>query len=78
MVSKPTPENIRLRVIPKPKGNSIAVIITKNRPAFRGKNGGFNYLCGFCDTILAVNIKKDEVREKVVQCYDCLRFNEFS
>ena len=68
------PEIIKLRIIQRPVG---IVITTKNRPAFKGRNGGFNYVCGFCDTILAEDVEKGEITNKVVKCYECWRFNEF-
>jgi hypothetical protein len=70
------PENIRLQVIPKPI--EIPVIFSENAPAFTGKNGGFNYLCGFCDAILAEDVEKNQYSNKIVKCYECWRFNKFS
>ena len=70
-------QDIRLLVIPKTAVKTREVIVTNHVPAFKGNGGGFNYVCGFCDTILAENIKKRGIRNKVVQCYDCLRLNEF-
>jgi len=51
--------------------------MTGPKPAFRGQGGGYNYICGFCEIILAEDVKKGEITNKVVKCYDCQKYNQF-
>ena len=52
--------------------------MTGPKSAFRGQSGGgFNYVCGSCNAILAEDVKENEITNKVVQCYECLKYNQF-
>jgi hypothetical protein len=69
---------IKLQIIPTNNVNSRGLVhMTGPSPAFRGKSGGFNYVCGFCNAILAEDVKQNETTKKVVQCYGCLKYNQF-
>ena len=73
-----TIETIRLQIIPTNTVNARGIVnMTGPGPAFRGQNGGYNYICGFCEIVLAKDVKKDEIRNKVIQCYDCSKYNQF-
>jgi hypothetical protein len=71
-------ETIRLQIIPTNTVNARGIVnMTGPKPAFRGQGGGYNYICGFCEIILAEDVKKGEITNKVVKCYDCQKYNQF-
>jgi hypothetical protein len=71
-------ENIKLKIIATPKNMTKNIILAKSIiPVFVGKNGGFNYVCGFCKIILAEDVKKGEIKNNIVRSHECWKYNEF-
>jgi hypothetical protein len=75
---KPKPETIKLVIIPTNTENSRGIVnMTGPSPAFRGLDGGFNFVCGSCGIILAEDVKQNQIKNTVVKCFGCLKYNQF-
>jgi hypothetical protein len=75
--SKPTSKIVRLEVIPKSdKTAKTAIILSSYKPAFKVEKEGYNYVCGFCDTLLAEDVGKEQIQNKVILCFECLKYNK--
>ncbi len=67
---------IKLKIIPKPSEGTRTVIESKVSPAFKGE-GGSDYICGNCGTVLAEKIRRGQIKNIVVYCPKCGQYNEF-
>jgi hypothetical protein len=74
--SKQTPKIVRLEVIPKSDKTAKTAIILSSKPAFRPEKEGCNYVCGYCGTLLAEDVGKKQIRNKIILCFECLRYNK--
>lgn len=68
---------IKLTIISSPREGSRTVIKSKVSPVFKGE-GDMNYICGNCGAILAEKVRQGQIRNIVVHCPKCGRYNEFA
>jgi hypothetical protein len=66
----------KLQTIPEPKENTRSVMqLTADNPLFIGE-GDTTFVCGECEKILLKNMPAPlNVRNIVIRCYTCGKFN---
>jgi hypothetical protein len=70
--------SIRLHITHVNSENIGSIVrMTSLEPIFRGMHGGFNYICGSCNTILAEDVGKGGIENKIIQCFECLKYNQY-
>jgi len=70
--------DVRLRVIPKPKPQTRAVLepkVGEILPVIKGY-GNLNLLCGNCGAILVEGINEGQIRNMVIHCPICRYYND--
>jgi len=70
--------DVRLRVIPKPKPKTRAVLepkVGEVLPVIEG-HGSLNLLCGNCGAVLVKGIDEGEIRNMVIHCPICRYYND--
>ena len=70
--------DVRLRVIPKPKPQTRAVLEPKVGdilPVIKG-HGNLNLLCGNCGVVLVRGINEGHIRNMVIHCPICRYYND--
>jgi hypothetical protein len=70
----------KLKVIPKPKENTRAVLVLKPDPnktstVIKGQ-GDVNLICGYCESVLCENVNFGQIRNLVVKCPVCNNYND--
>lgn len=76
-----TPEitqEIRLKLIPEPDPNTRSVFIYdgEGSVAFRGTDIGLALCCGQCGSHLTEGIRRENIRNVVLKCNKCGKYNE--
>ena len=67
---------IKLNIVPKPAQGTRTLIESKISPAFKGE-GETNYVCGNCGAVLAEKVRPGQIKNIVVLCPKCGKYNEF-
>jgi hypothetical protein len=70
--------DVRLRVIPKPKPQTRAVLepkVGEVLPVIKGY-GILNLLCGNCGAVLVKGINEGQIRNMVIHCPICRYYND--
>jgi len=70
--------DVRLRVVPKPKPKTRAVLepkIGEVLPIIEG-HGNLNLLCGNCGAVLIKGINEGQIRNMVIHCPICRYYND--
>jgi hypothetical protein len=71
-------KHLRMRVIPEPEPNTRAVLVNTGQGTIViGGQGTTTYVCGACESPLAVNVEEGVIRSLVLRCKGCDAFNEF-
>jgi DNA-directed RNA polymerase subunit RPC12/RpoP len=68
---------VRLKVIPPPEEGTRAVLQGKSLPIIKGP-GQYTYLCGNCGAVLIEGVDEGQVRDIVIPCPRCGRYNEIA
>ena len=67
----------KAKIIPEPAPNTRTVLNPAKGPAISG-NGDFSTLCGNCGVILLKNVQFGQVRNIVIRCSNCGKFNDIT
>ena len=70
--------DVKLRIIPKPKPKTRAVLepkVGEVLPVIKGQ-GSLNLLCGNCGAVLVEGIKGGQIRNIVIHCPICRHYND--
>ncbi len=67
---------IKLTTIEEPPEGTRTVIESKVTPTFKGE-GDLDYICGGCGAIIAEKVRRGQIRNIVVLCPKCGKYNEF-
>jgi len=70
--------DVRLRVIPKPKPQTRAILepkVGEILPVIKGY-GNLNLLCGNCGAVLVTGINEGQIRNMVIHCPICRYYND--
>ena len=70
--------DVRLRVIPKPKPQTRAILepkVGEILPVIKGY-GNLNLLCGNCGAVLVKGINEGQIRNMVIHCPICRYYND--
>jgi len=70
--------DVKLRVIPKPKPQTRAVLepkVGEVLPVIKGY-GILNLLCGNCGAVLVEGINEGQIRNMVIHCPICRHYND--
>ena len=76
-MSEPRKRKVVLRIIPKPKSRTRAVLepkIGEVLPVIKGA-GNMDLLCGNCKAILVEGISQGQIRNIVIHCPICRFYN---
>lgn len=67
----------KLKVLKKPPNDSRSIIKKEEGDSvlFKGK-GKINFLCGKCDSPLAVGINENQIKGVVLHCNKCGSYND--
>jgi hypothetical protein len=71
-------QKIRLKVIPEPDPDTRAVFIYggEGTIAFQGFDTELALVCGGCSSPLAAGISSEQIKNVVIKCNKCGKFNE--
>ena len=67
---------IKLEIVPGGSEETGSVKGFKAAPFIRG-NGEFDYICGHCEAVLAEKMRRDQIKNLVLQCPTCGKYNKF-
>ena len=67
---------IKLEIVPGPSEGSPPVGESKAAPLVTG-NGEFDYICGQCEAVLAAKMRQGQIKNLVLQCPTCGKYNKF-
>ena len=70
--------DVRLRVIPKPKPQTRAILepkVGEILPVIKGY-GNLNLLCGNCGAVLVKGINEGQIRNMAIHCPICRYYND--
>jgi DNA-directed RNA polymerase subunit RPC12/RpoP len=67
---------IKLEIVPGGSEEGALVKEFETAPVFTG-NGDVDYVCGHCEAILAKNMRLDQIKNLVLECPKCGKYNKF-
>jgi DNA-directed RNA polymerase subunit RPC12/RpoP len=67
---------IKLEVVPGGSEDSDWTRESRAAPVWRGK-GEVDYVCGHCEGVLAEKMELGQIKNLVLQCPRCGRYNKF-
>lgn len=67
---------IILEIVPGPSEGTPPVRESEVSPFIKGK-GEIDYICGHCSAVLAEKMRRGQIKNLVLQCPKCGKYNKF-